>query len=86
MLTFSIKRNVAFLKKIFMEIKMDASAVTEKDKEMAKKCLECPVCNKARKNQKGIAYWFVKTIEGGLCPYCKAYEKVYGKKAHEPLR
>ena len=34
--------------------------------------------------QKGFAYWFVKKIEGGICPFCKAYEKVYGKKAHEP--
>ena len=62
---------------------MNSATITEKDKEMAKKCVECPVCSKARKNQKGIAFWFVKTIEGGLCPYCKAYEKVNGKKAHE---
>jgi hypothetical protein len=24
-------------------------------------------------------------IEGGMCPQCRAYEKVYGRKAHEPL-
>jgi hypothetical protein len=46
--------------------------------------MECPVCNHARKKQRGIVFWFVKTIEGGLCPYCKAYERVYGRKAHEP--
>jgi hypothetical protein len=32
-----------------------------------------------------LAYWFVKHIENGLCPYCQAYERVYGKKAHESL-
>jgi len=58
--------------------------ITEKDRAMAQKCVECPVCSRARKNQKGILYWFVRLIEGGACPYCKAYEKVYGRKAHEP--
>jgi uncharacterized protein CbrC (UPF0167 family) len=58
--------------------------ITEKDRAMAQKCVECPVCKKARQQQKGLAFWFVKTIEGGICPYCQAYEKVYGKKAHEP--
>lgn len=58
--------------------------ITEKDREMALKCEECPVCKRARKNQKGFFYAFVKSIEGGLCPYCKAYEKVHGRKAHEP--
>ncbi|HEY9160014.1 MAG TPA: hypothetical protein VIS94_02865 [Desulfomonilia bacterium] len=62
------------------------SAVTSKDIEMAQKCLTCPVCKTARKKQSGIAFWFVKSIEGSLCPNCKAYERVYGKKAHEPLR
>ena len=63
---------------------MTETMITEKDREMAQKCFECPVCNKARVKQKGLAYWFVKTIEGGICPYCQAYEKVYGRKAHEP--
>jgi len=55
----------------------------EKDREMAQFCVNCPVCSRARKKQRGLAYWFVKTIEDGLCPYCAAYERVYGKKAHE---
>jgi hypothetical protein len=59
--------------------------ITDKDREMAETCLKCTICSKARKNQKGFAYWFVKMIEGGSCPYCKAYEKVYGRKAHEPM-
>jgi uncharacterized protein CbrC (UPF0167 family) len=50
---------------------------------MAKVCVQCKVCRSARKNQKGFAYTFVKNIEGGLCPFCIAYGKVYGKKAHE---
>lgn len=64
---------------------MNEDNITEKDKEMAKRCVECPLCRRARKKQKGIAFWFVKTIEGSLCSYCKAYERVYGRKAHEPI-
>lgn len=63
---------------------MNQTIITAKDREMAQVCMQCPVCSNARKTQKGPAFWFVKTIEGGMCPYCKAYEKVYGRKAHEP--
>lgn len=56
---------------------------SEKDRRMAQRCVECPVCRRARKQQHGIAYWFVSTIEDGICPYCAAYERIYGKKAHE---
>jgi len=59
--------------------------ITEKDKAKAQGCLDCPVCRRARAKQKGIFYWFVKHVEGGVCPNCKAYERVYGRKAHEPL-
>jgi hypothetical protein len=45
-----------------------------------------PVCGHARKTQKGLAFWFVRCVEGSVCPYCKAYERVYGRKAHEPAR
>jgi len=62
---------------------MNSKTFSEKDKQMAKKCVECPVCRQARKHQKGLAFWFVKNIEQGICPYCAAYERVYGKKAHE---
>lgn len=61
------------------------SEITEKDREMAKVCLNCKVCKKARQEQKGFAYWFVKKIESGFCPYCQAYERVYGHKAHERI-
>jgi len=59
--------------------------VSEKDRKMAKFCLTCPVCKHARKQQKGLAFQFVQKIEGNLCPFCKAYERVYGKKAHQPI-
>ncbi|MBN1765350.1 MAG: hypothetical protein JW860_08850 [Sedimentisphaerales bacterium] len=59
--------------------------ITEKDKQRAQRCLTCPVCKRARQKQKGAAFWFIKFIESGLCPYCKAYEKVYGRKAHESI-
>jgi len=62
---------------------MSTTSATEKDKQMAQRCVECPVCSHARKKQRGIAYWFVKNIEKSICPYCMAYERVYGKKAHE---
>jgi hypothetical protein len=65
---------------------MNDSAITEKDRKKAQGCLDCPVCNRARKKQKGLAYMFVKFLERGLCPNCKAYEKVYGRKAHEPIQ
>jgi hypothetical protein len=58
--------------------------ITDKDRAMAQKCMECKVCRHARKTQRGFLFWFVKKIEGGHCPFCQAYEKVYGKKAHEP--
>jgi hypothetical protein len=64
---------------------MNDETITEKDRKQAQGCLDCPVCKRARKKQKGVAYLFVKFLERGLCPNCKAYEKVYGRKAHEPI-
>ena len=59
--------------------------ITERDRKMAKFCRSaCPVCKHARKKQSGLAYKFVKNAEDGLCPFCKAYEHVHGKKSHEP--
>ena len=62
----------------------DAAEINERDRRMAQRCVDCPVCRHARRKQRGLAFWFVKTIEDGLCPYCRAYQKVYGRKAHEP--
>jgi hypothetical protein len=58
--------------------------ITGKDRAMAAVCVNCPVCRHARKKQKGLVYLFVRKIEGDLCPFCRAYEKVYGRKAYEP--
>ena len=61
------------------------TTITDDDRNKAEFCKKCPVCSRARAKQKGIAYWFVKTVEDGRCPYCTAYHKVYGRKAFEPL-
>ena len=59
--------------------------ITDTDRKLAKFCISCPVCRHARKKQQGAAFWFVKKIEGDLCPFCKAYERVCGRKAHQPI-
>jgi len=59
--------------------------ITKKDILMAKWCLNCLVCRRARKKQKGLAFFFVNKVEDKICPFCKAYEKVYGQKAHESV-
>ena len=63
---------------------MDTTSATEKDKQMAQHCIECPVCTRARKKQRGIAFALVKTVETRVCPFCRAYERVTGRKPHEP--
>ncbi|NIT35863.1 MAG: hypothetical protein GTN49_05085 [candidate division Zixibacteria bacterium] len=57
---------------------------TAKDRARAQVCEGCPVCSRAREKQRGLAYWFVKKVERRLCPYCRAYERVHGRKAYEP--
>jgi hypothetical protein len=57
--------------------------VSAKDRWLAERCRQCPVCRRARARQRGLAFWIVKNVEGSVCPACKAYEKVYGRKAHE---
>jgi len=37
------------------------------------------------KKQKSIIYWFVKKVESKICPFCRAYEKVYNRKPHEAI-
>jgi hypothetical protein len=64
---------------------MSEKVITQADRDKAQKCVECPCCRRARDKQKGLAYWFVRMIERGMCPYCRAYEKVYGRKAHEAI-
>ena len=64
---------------------MTATAITDRDRRLAELCLHCTACKTARRKQKGFVYNFVKQIEGGICPACRAYAKVYGRKAHEPI-
>ena len=59
--------------------------ITDADRKLAKFCISCPVCKHARIKQRGVAFWFIKKIEGNLCPFCRAYERVYGRKSHQPL-
>lgn len=66
--------------------KSTKSNISEIDRKLAAFCLVCPVCSHARKKQKGLAFTFVQKIEGSICPFCRAYERVYGKKAHQPIR
>lgn len=64
---------------------MNSVNITEKDRDKAQKCMDCPICKRARRNQKGLAFWFVKRIESRFCPNGKAYARVYGRKPHEPI-
>ncbi len=64
---------------------MQTESITEKDRKLALQCMSCSLCQKARIKQRGLIFWFVKKLESGICPACKAYEKVYGRKAHEPV-
>lgn len=58
--------------------------VSPLDLKLACICELCPVCRHARKSQQGLAFNFVQGIEQDVCPFCKAYERVHGRKAHQP--
>lgn len=60
---------------------MNTPNITPFDRALANVCLSCPVCRRARKRQSGVACWLVKRIEGHVCPFYRAYERVYGHKA-----
>ena len=64
---------------------MSATTITTRDRELAEGCLRCAACKHARRKQRGLLFWFVSKVEGMLCPQCRAYEKVYGRKAHEKI-
>jgi hypothetical protein len=59
--------------------------ITDLDRRMARVCVHCMACKRARKQQRGLFHWFVSKIESRVCPFCRAYERVHGRKAHEPL-
>ena len=56
---------------------------TNLDRALARICEACPVCRTARSNRQGLANRFVRVIEADICPFCRAYERVHGRKAHE---
>ncbi len=62
---------------------MTERAVSARTRFLAQRSAQCPVCRRARRKQAGLAFWVVKTFEK-LCPFCRAYEKVHGRKSHEP--
>ncbi len=57
--------------------------ITGMDRALARICAACPLCRHARGTRRGPALWLVMRIESGICPFCRAYRKVYGRKAHE---
>ncbi len=64
---------------------MENAKDTDKDREMAQVCISCPMCKNARIDQHGFMNACVKNFTESLCPFCQAYERVYGRKAHEPV-
>ena len=64
---------------------MDRQPSTRRDLALARFSVRCFFCKLARKNQTGLLFWLVKLVERRLCPFCRAYERVYGRKSHEPL-
>jgi hypothetical protein len=63
---------------------MNPKTARKRDMALASVCLRCPVCRNARKKQAGAAYWLVRRVENRVCPFCRAYNRVYGRKSHEP--
>jgi hypothetical protein len=64
---------------------MKARQPTSLDQILAKVCMNCPVCRHARLRQSGPAFQLVKQVETKVCPFCRAYERVYGRKAHAEM-
>ncbi len=54
-------------------------------KKKARFCLNCPICSRAREKQRGLAYVLTKYVDSKICPNCKAFEKLTGLRAYEPL-
>ena len=61
---------------------MNTRHPTSLDKILAKVCVNCPVCRRARRQQSGPAFQLVKQVETKVCPFCRAYERAYGRKTH----
>jgi hypothetical protein len=54
------------------------------EQALATVCLNCPLCRRARHRQRGLAFRLVQKVESRVCPVCRAYERVSGRKAYEP--
>jgi hypothetical protein len=65
---------------------MKIHTVTSFDRSLARVCELCPVCRHARAKQQGLAFRLVRSVEVNVCPFCRAYEKVHGRKAHSPAQ
>jgi hypothetical protein len=66
-----------------------AEQFDEKTQKRADVCLnKCSTCKKGREKQSGFAFKLVKLEDKlNICPWCKAYRKVYGVHAWEnPLQ
>jgi hypothetical protein len=63
---------------------MNETTVGARDRWLAGICRHCTVCKRARRKQRGLAFWLVGKVESRFCPFCRAYERVYGRKAHAP--
>ena len=62
---------------------MTTRTISKLDRALANVCRNCPLCRRARQQQAGVAFRLVKQVERHLCPFCRAYERVHGRKAHE---
>ncbi len=62
---------------------MTEREITGKDRRRARFCAWCPVCRRARRKQRGLFFWLVKHVESRICPWCRAYARVYGREAYE---
>jgi len=54
-------------------------------RKKAERCRDCPICSRARRRQKGLAYLFTKYVDRKICPNCRAFEQVTGQRACEPI-
>jgi len=64
---------------------MASAQLNSMDRLLASICVQCPVCRQARRHPAGVANRFVRQVEARLCPFCRAYARVYGRQPHETV-
>ena len=74
---------VALRRKCLQQTDLLVEKPSPLDRALANVCVNCLVCRRARQRQRGVAFWLVQKIESRVCPFCRAYELVFGHKAHE---